>query len=229
MRMTPASDSALLVRFGESISLEAHRRVIALYQAFERRRDDRIRNLHPAYATLLIDFDPLSATHHELENLVLSLSSELEGPEIWGTEPIEIPVCYEAEFAPDLENVAQYLRMTPEQVVSLHASGEYRVYFLGFSPGFAYLGGLPQALRVPRLETPRTHVRAGSLGLAGEQTGIYPNDSPGGWQLIGRTPERMFDPSQDPASRLRPGDRIRFKRIGRGEFEQLARDQGRSD
>ena len=229
MRITAASDSALLVRFGESISLEAHRRVIALFQAFEQRHDDRIRNLHPAYASLLIDFDPLSATYHELENLVRSLSSDQEGPEVLVAEPTEIPVCYEAEFAPDLANVAQYLRLTPEQVVSLHAAGEYRVYFLGFSPGFAYLGGVSRALQVPRLETPRTHVRAGSLGLAGEQTGIYPNDSPGGWQLIGCTPERMFDPSQNQASRLRPGDRVRFKRISRLEFEQLARDQERSD
>ncbi len=229
MRITPASDSALLVRFGEGISLEAHSRVIALFQAFEQRHDDRIRNLHPAYASILIDFDPLSVTHHELENLVGWLSSELEGPEVLAAEAIEIPVCYEAEFAPDLANVAQYLGLTPEQIVTLHAAGEYRVYFLGFSPGFAYLGGVSQALRVPRLETPRTHVRAGSVGLAGEQTGIYPNDSPGGWQLIGCTPERMFDPSQNPASRLRPGDRVRFKPISRLEFEQLARDQERSD
>jgi inhibitor of KinA len=177
----------------------------------------------------LIDFDPLSATHHELESLVRSLSSAFENPEVWTAEPIEIPVCYEAEFAPDLANVAQHLRLPPEQVVALHAAAEYRVYFLGFSPGFAYLGGLSQALQVPRLETPRTHVRAGSVGLAGEQTGIYPNDSPGGWQLIGCTPQRMFDPSQNPAARLRPGDRVRFRRISRVEFDQLARDQERGD
>ena len=227
MRITPASDSALLVTFGDSISLEAHRRVITLFQAFEERQDGRIRNLHPAYASLLIEFYPLSSTHQELENLVLTLSSEVKGPEVATTEPIEIPVCYEAEFAPDLANVAQHLRLSTEQVVTLHAASEYRVYFLGFSPGFAYLGGVSQALQVPRLETPRTQVKAGSVGLAGEQTGIYPNDSPGGWQLIGRTPQRMFDPSQDPASRLRPGDRVRFRRINRAEFEQLARDQER--
>ncbi|HKR84476.1 MAG TPA: 5-oxoprolinase subunit PxpB, partial [Terriglobales bacterium] len=196
-----------------------------LFQALEQRRDPRIQNLHPAYASLLIDFYPLSATPDELESLILSLCSKLEGRQGVTAAAIEIPVCYEAEFAPDLENVAQHLRLSTEEVVTLHAAGEYRVYFLGFSPGFAYLGGLSQALQVPRLETPRTHVRAGSLGLAGEQTGIYPNDSPGGWQLIGRTPQRMFDPSQDSPSRLRPGDRVRFKRISRVEFEQLVRDQ----
>jgi KipI family sensor histidine kinase inhibitor len=225
MRITPASDSALLVTFGDSISFAAHLRVVALFQALEQRRDPRIQNLHPAYASLLIDFYPLSATQDELESLLLSLSSKFEDPQLLTAEPIEIPVCYEAEFAPDLANVAQHLRLSAEEVVTLHAAGEYRVYFLGFSPGFAYLGGLSPALQVPRLETPRTHVRAGSLGLAGEQTGIYPNDSPGGWQLIGCTPQRMFDPSQDPPSRLRPGDRVRFRRISRVEFEQLVRDQ----
>jgi|KBSMisStandDraft_5_1062788.scaffolds.fasta_scaffold00729_9 KipI family sensor histidine kinase inhibitor len=229
MRIIPASDSALLVTLDDRISLIAHNRVIALFQAFERRDDHRIRNLHPAYASLLIDFDPLSATHHEIEELVLSLSSQLEMPEVLTTELIEIPVCYDLEFAPDLANVAQHLRLGPEQVVALHAAGEYRVYFLGFSPGFAYLGGVPQALHVPRLATPRTHVKAGSVGLAGEQTGIYPNDSPGGWQVIGRTPQRMFDPSHVPASRLRPGDRVRFRRISGVEFEQLARDLERGD
>jgi inhibitor of KinA len=177
----------------------------------------------------LIDFDPLSATHQELESLVLSLSSKLETPEVLTSDLIEIPVCYDPEFAPDLANVAEHLRLSPEQVVTLHATGQYYVYFLGFSPGFAYLGGLPQALRVPRLATPRTLVRAGSVGLAGEQTGIYPNDSPGGWQLIGRTPQRMFDPLQNRASRLRPGDRVRFRGISRVEFEQLARDKEPGD
>jgi KipI family sensor histidine kinase inhibitor len=229
MRITPASDSGLLVTFDDRISLEAHSRVIALFQALEQQHDHRIRNLHPAYGSLLIDFDPLSATHHELGALVLSLSSEFEAPEALTTEPIEIPVCYDPEFAPDLTNVAQHLGLEPEQVAALHAAGEYRVYFLGFSPGFAYLGGVSQALQVPRLATPRTHVKAGSVGLAGEQTGIYPNDSPGGWQLIGRTPQRMFDPSQNPASRLLPGDRVRFRRITRVEFEQLSRDQERGD
>jgi inhibitor of KinA len=229
MRITPASDSALLVTFDDRVSLEAHTRVIALFRAFEQRHDQRVRNLHPAYASLLIDFDPLSATHQELESLVLSLSSKLETPEVLTSDLIEIPVCYDPEFAPDLANVAEHLRLSPEQVVTLHATGQYYVYFLGFSPGFAYLGGLPQALRVPRLATPRTLVRAGSVGLAGEQTGIYPNDSPGGWQLIGRTPQRMFDPLQNRASRLRPGDRVRFRGISRVEFEQLARDKEPGD
>lgn len=225
MRITAASDSALLVSFGDSISLEAHRKVLALFHAFEQRHDDRIRNLHPAYASLLIEFCPLRLTQDELESWVVSLGSELETPKAAPAQPIVIPVCYEPEFAPDLANVARYLKLSQEQVVTLHAAGDYLVYFLGFSPGFAYLGGLSPVLQVPRLETPRAHVGAGSVGLAGAQTGIYPNDSPGGWQLIGRTPQRMFDASRQPASRLRPGDRVRFRRISPIEFERLARNQ----
>lgn len=229
MRITPASDSALLVTFGDSISLEAHRQVIALFRAFENLRDDRIRNLNPAYTSLLIDFDPLSITHQEAENLVLSFDSKKGNGSLSEADTIEIPVCYEAEFGPDLASIAQRLQMTEEQVVALHTAGEYFVYFLGFSPGFSYMGGLSEKLHVPRMETPRTHVRAGSVGLAGQQTGIYPNDSPGGWQLIGCTPLRLFDPERMPASRLRPGDRVRFKRVTRLEFEQIARDQERGN
>src|SRR5690242_11915469 len=149
MRITPASDSGLLVTFDDRISFEAHSRVIALFHAFEQLHDQRIRNLHPAYASLLIDFDPLSATHDELETLILSLGSKLEVAEVLTAAPVEIPVCYDPEFAPDLANVAQHLGLGPEQVGTLHSAGEYRVYFLGFSPGFAYLGGVSQALQVP--------------------------------------------------------------------------------
>ena len=220
MRILPASDSALLVTFGDCISLEAHHNVIALFRALQQIRDPRIRNLHPAYASLLVDFDTLAITHREVETLVLSLSPETASGEVSAAEPTEIPVCYEAEFAPDLATVAEHLQFTEEQLVSLHAAGEYRVYFLGFSPGFAYMGGSAQ-IRVPRLDTPRVLVKAGSVGLAGEQTGIYPNDSPGGWQIIGRTPLRMFDPSRSPESRLRPGDRVRFRRITSADFMKM--------
>jgi KipI family sensor histidine kinase inhibitor len=225
MRIEPASDSALFISFGDSISLETHRRVVSLFHAVERVGDPRIRDLHPAYASLLIDFDPLQLTHEQLESLVapLILESSPSNPEASGL--IEIPVCYDREFAPDLATVAQHSSLTEEQVIATHWGGDYFVYFLGFSPGFAYLGGLASQLHVPRLVTPRKQVNAGSVGIAGAQTGIYPNSSPGGWHLIGRTPLRMFDASADPPSRLQPGDRVRFRRIDRGEFDRLARQQ----
>ena len=222
MRITLASDSALFITFGDGISVETSRQVIALFRALERLRDHRIRNLHPAYSSLLIDFDPLSASHQELEGVVLSLESQSETLQQEASQLIEIPVCYDPEYGPDLMFVAQHAQLTEEQVIAMHSTGEYSVCFLGFSPGFAYLGGLCSQLHVPRRATPRKHVAAGSLGIAGGQTGIYPNDSPGGWQLIGRIPLRMFDPAVDPPSRLRPGDRVQFRRINRQEFDQLS-------
>jgi KipI family sensor histidine kinase inhibitor len=225
MRIAPASDSALFISFGDSISLETHRRVISLFRAVERLRDPYIRNLHPGYTSLVIDFDPLQLTHEHLESLVGPLILESSASELEASRVAEIPVCYEREFAPDLATVAQHAALTEEQVIATHSRGDYFVCFLGFSPGFAYLGGLAGQLHVPRLVTPRKHVNSGSVGIAGAQTGIYPNDSPGGWQLIGRTPLRMFDASADPPSRLQPGDRVRFRRIDHSEFGRLARQQ----
>ena len=229
MRVEAASDSALFISFADSISLETHRRVVALFHAVEGLRDryPGIRNLHPAYSSLLIDFDPLQLTHEQLESLVAPLIVESVPSNLRRSGLIQIPVCYDREFAPDLATVAQHSLLTEEQVIATHADGDYFVYFLGFSAGFAYLGGLASPLHVPRMVTPRKQVEAGSVGIGGAQTGIYPNASPGGWQLIGRTPLRMFDASTSPPSRLQPGDRVRFRRIDRDEFDRLAREQER--
>jgi KipI family sensor histidine kinase inhibitor len=225
MRIAPASDSALFIGFGDSISLETHRRVISLLRAVERLRNPYIRNLHPGYTSLVIDFDPLQLTHEQVESLVGPLILEPLPSDLENNCAVEIPVCYDREFAPDLATVAQFASLTEEQVIATHSSGDYFVCFLGFSPGFAYLGGLAGQLHVPRLVTPRKQVNSGSVGIAGVQTGIYPNDSPGGWQLIGRTPLRMFDASAELPSRLQPGDRVRFRRIDQSEFARLARQQ----
>lgn len=139
---------------------------------------------------------------------------------------IEIPICCDPDFAPDLERVAHDAGLTSDAASDLHASAEYRVRFLGFSPGFAYMDGLPTPLHAPRLDSPRPRVRAGSVGIAGARTGIYPSDSPGGWRLIGATPLRMFDPAREDAALLSPGDRVRFRRITRAEFDALARGAG---
>ncbi len=146
----------------------------------------------------------------------------------WGDEPpaspartIEIPICSDPDLAPDLESVARAAGRTPEAAADLHASGEYTVRFLGFSPGFPYIDGLPEPLHTPRLNTPRPRVRTGSVGIAGARTGIYPQPSPGGWRLIGATPLRLFSPTDQPPAFLAPGDRVRFRRIERAEFDAL--------
>ncbi len=221
MKIIPASDSSLLVVFGNAISPALHERVIALFRAFHARQDPRIRNLHPGYASLLIDFDPLRLTHGELTSVVQQLASLSDSVAHGSTDVVTIPVCYDAEFGPDLSDVAQHAGLSVEDVVRLHSSPTYLVYFLGFSPGFVYLGGLPEILHTPRLATPRPSIAGGSVGIAGSQTGIYPVDSPGGWKLIGRTPLRMFDPEATPPTRLQPGDRVRFAAIDRETFEEF--------
>jgi len=222
IKIIRASDSSLLVEFESVIDPALHQRVLNLFRAFLAKRDPRIRNLHPAYASLLIDFYPLQVGHEDLESQALALceAEKIERDE--SPRVLIIPVCYDTEFGLDLADVAKHNSLTADEVIRLHTESDYLVYFLGFSPGFAYLGGLPPKLRTPRLTTPRTGVPAGSVGIAGDQTGVYPVDSPGGWRLIGRTPLRMFDPSATPPTRLQAGDQVRFASISRAEFERLA-------
>jgi KipI family sensor histidine kinase inhibitor len=169
-----------------------------------------ILNLHPAYTSVLVDFDPRLRSHAQVEALIrAALASQAdEAP----PEPryVEIPVYYGGESGPDLGDVARHTGLSEERVVELHAAAEYLVYFAGFATCFPYLGGLPPELATPRLPAPRKHVPAGSVAIGGAQAGIYPLASPGGWRLIGRTRRLLFDPSASPPSLLRMGDRVRF-------------------
>jgi KipI family sensor histidine kinase inhibitor len=218
MKIVPASDSSLLVVLGDLMSLDNHERVISLFRALHRLNDPRIRNLHPAYASILIDFDPLRLSHEEAISLIENLADD-ESQNGRAANVVTIPVCYDIEFGPDLHEVATHAKIPMREVIRLHSSATYRVHFLGFTPGFAYLGGLPETLHVPRLATPRKHVPAGSVAVAGSQAGIYPVDSPGGWRLIGRTPVRIFDPDATQPTRLKPGDLVEFSAIDRAAFD----------
>jgi KipI family sensor histidine kinase inhibitor len=208
----PASDRSLLVAFGDAITLETHQRIFLLTRALEGVRG--ILNLHPAYASLLVEFDPRWLDHAQVERL----AREREAVEETGEHEVEmrfveIPVRYGGEFGPDLEDVAQHTGLTPERVIEIHAGAEYLVYFLGFAPGFAYLGGLPRELATPRLSAPRKRVPAGSVAIGGNQTGVYPLESPGGWRIIGHTDAKLFDPGADEPVLLRMGDRLRFRSV----------------
>lgn len=221
MKFVPASDSSLLVAFGNSMSQEVQERVLALFHALQARQDECIRNLHPGYASLLIDFDPLAATHDEIAGLVEPLLTANYVAAEKNSEVVAIPVCYHTDFGPDLADVAAHTSLSLEEVVRVHSGADYRVCFLGFTAGFAFLGGMPEVLHTPRLATPRRAVPAGSVGIAGSQTGIYPTQTPGGWRLIGSTPLRMFNPQAQPPTRLQTGDQVRFSAISRDEFERL--------
>ena len=222
MRLVEASDSSLLVVFGDAISPELNRQAIQLFHRLQQDPDPRILNLHPAYATLLIDFDPLRLPADELRARVLELAETGGASSAEAARaPVKIPVCYGGELGPDLGDVAQHCGLSPEQVVERHSGTVYTVYFIGFSPGFPYMGGLPESLATPRLKTPRTSVPARSVGIGGSQTGLYPMQWSGGWRLLGRTPLRMFDPAANPPSRLQPGDLAKFEPITRETFDAM--------
>ena len=215
----PAGDSALLVSFGEVIEEGVNLRVHAIARALENASPEWLVEVVPAYSSLLVIYDPLKASYSEIETSVKAfLNAELE--EFQG-RLIEVPVVYGGEHGPDLEFVAEYNGLTPEEVIEIHSRPIYRVYFLGFLPGFAYLGDMDERIATPRLEKPRLKVPAGSVGIAGKQTGWYAIESPGGWRIIGRTPLRLFNPSKEQPTLVQPGDRVKFVPIGEEEFEEL--------
>jgi inhibitor of KinA len=218
MVVNAASDRSLLVTFGDAISLDVHHRVAALTHSLQRQPLPGVRNIHPAYCSILIVYDPLTTTAAAIETALRErdfANAPVDG------RVVEIPVCYGGEFGPDLDTLAALHQLDPQRVVELHTAPEYRVYFLGFTPGFAYLGGLAPELATPRLDTPRRHVAAGSVGIAGAQTGVYPFATPGGWRLIGRTPLTMFHPHREPMSLLAIGDRVRFTPISQERFREM--------
>jgi KipI family sensor histidine kinase inhibitor len=216
-----ASDQSLLVYFGEQITHEAHLGVVKLLRLLESRSVVGIRNLHPAYCSLLVKFDPLVLSHGEVETIVHSCLERFDDVRLPEPREVEIPVCYGGELGPDLNDVAAIQGMTAEQIIEMHSSVSYLVYFLGFVPGFAYLGGLPDALATARLASPRRKVPAGSVGIAGNQTGVYPFSTPGGWRLLGRTPVAIFQPERPDMSLLSIGDRVRFQPISIAEYNAL--------
>jgi len=213
-----ASDQSLLVSFGQQITLQGHQRVLKLLRLLQAEPVAAIRNLHPAYCSLLIKFDPLKLDHDQLQTALLRYLDRLEEAPIPEPQQIEIPVCYGGEFGPDLNDLAAMHGISPAQAIELHSSSTYIVYFLGFVPGFAYLGGLPPALASPRLETPRASVPLGSVGIGGNQTGVYPMATPGGWRLVGRTPMTMFRPDRPKMNILQIGDHVRFRPISKEQF-----------
>jgi inhibitor of KinA len=216
MRVVDASDRSLLLVLDDRISLAAHRNVLRLTPLLQ--SVPGVTNVHPAYASVLIDFDPRAIRHCDIERAAAELLAQAACAPAAEPRTVEIPVAYGGEYGPDLEAVAALTGHTPDEVVALHSGADYLVYFLGFSPGFPYLGGLPDSIAAPRLETPRRRVPAGSVAIGGRQTGIYPMASPGGWRIIGRTALPLFDPAGDPPVLLRMGDHVRFMALVRGSL-----------
>ena len=215
-RILPVGDAALTVEFGDQIRPDLNNKVYALERAINLSTLPGIVEMVPSYRSLLIAFDPLSSDLPAMKERIAALLPLLnEGEEVPSRE-VEIPVRYGGANGPDLAFVAEYNQLTPQEVIQLHTSRTYPIYMMGFTPGFPYLGGMDLRIAAPRLETPRTLVPAGSVGIAGEQTGIYSINSPGGWRIIGRTDMKLFNPTSETPFLLAPGDRIRFVAVGEG-------------
>lgn len=217
-RYLPAGDSALVVEVGDDISPVINQRIRGLLLALERQPLLGIREYLPTYRSLMVQYDPAVLWFEEVCAYVQQIETQIVAAPLPEPRIITVPVIYGGSYGPDLSFVAQHAGLTEAEVIALHAGREYLVYMLGFTPGFCYLGGLAEQLETPRLATPRTKIPAGSVGIAGKQTGMYPIDSPGGWQLIGRTPLRLFDPSRDPVVLIQAGNYVRFAPISEAEF-----------
>ena len=218
MRFRAASDQAVLVYLGEEIGLASHQRVCKLLRLLQEEPIAWLRNLQPAYCSLLVSFDPSQVDHHEVETTLRRYDQRAAKMALPQTRTVEIPVCYGGEFGPDLDELAATHELSLSRVIELHTSRTYHAYFLGFAPGFAYLGDLAPEIATPRLATPRKKVAAGSVGIAGTQTAVYPFATPGGWRLIGRTPLEMFRKDREPMGLISMGDEVRFRAITREEF-----------
>jgi inhibitor of KinA len=230
MQITPLGDSALMLVMGDAISESTHREVQAAWRALAAGSLPGVSEVTPAYTSVTIFYEArrvveAGAPEDEIvEWLSARVRERLKSPPKEAkAKPrvVDIPVCYGGDFGPDLGRVAAQARLSPEEVVKRHSAAKYRVHLIGFAPGFPYLGGLPKELVTPRHAKPRMSVPAGSVGIGGEQTGIYPQVTPGGWNLIGCTPLRLFRPGENPPVLLQAGDEVRFKPVAAEEFKRL--------
>ncbi len=220
--IAPLGDSALQITLGDRLDPLINIRVHGLARRIQAAAVSNLTDLVPAYATLTVHYDPLRWRFDALARTLAALIDTEDRLETDCGSEVVLPVCYGGRFGPDLEVVATHAGLSPEAVIQRHSAAVYRVYFLGFTPGFAYLGGLDPALATARRSTPRPAVAAGSVGIAGAQTGIYPHATPGGWQIIGRMPLKLFDPDRTPPCLLAPGDVLRFSAIDVSTFDALA-------
>ena len=215
-------DSALVVLFEPRVAPDIHASVLGAARAVHRRCGSSVRDVVIGYCTVTVFFDPLSVDRGWLESEMEQAVSEPPDATAAESALVDVPVCYGGDLGPDLADVAAFGGCSPEDVVALHSEVTYRVYLVGFVPGFAYMAEVNPKIAAPRRAIPRTAVPAGSVAIAGPQTGVYPSVTPGGWNVIGRTPVKPYDPSRAIPFLFQPGDRVRFHAIDRTEFDRLS-------
>ncbi|WP_042474794.1 5-oxoprolinase subunit PxpB [Bacillus ndiopicus] len=228
----PLNDCALLVVFGDSISITTHQEIQQFHKIIEQQPFQGMIEAVPSYTSICIYYDIVKVSNSPLrkhslsiyECIVTYLQKLLQKNEqfyVQTSRLIEIPVIYGGQFGPDLPFVAEYHQLSEEEIIERHTAQEYIVYMLGFAPGFAFLGGLDETIATPRKEVPRLAIPTGSVGIGGQQTGVYPFETPGGWQIIGRTPQALFLPDKYPPTYLQAGDRVRFKAISEQQWRDF--------
>ena len=223
MDLRPVGVSGVLAVLDDSISESTGAQVAALREAIADAHISGVEETIPAYASLLVTYDPFLTDYAALCETLRMLEKQLSASSVRSGRIVEIPVCYGGAYGEDLPFVARHAGLSEQEVITLHSAQPYRIYMLGFLPGFPYLGGLDERLHTPRLATPRTKIPAGSVGIGGKQTGIYPMESPGGWQLIGRTPLTLFAPGESLP--YAAGDSIRFVPVDEAEFARIRKDE----
>ena len=220
----PAGDSGILIQFGDRIDEDINRKVSSLCRTLEEHRIKGVMDMIPSYTSLLVVYDGSVTSYRKVLKKIQRLESGLtEDGGVKKRIVHHIPVCYDEAFAPDLKDVAAYAGLSQEEVIRLHCEREYLIYMLGFLPGFVYLGGLDQRIACPRLQSPRVKIPVGAVGIGGEQTGIYPLESPGGWRLIGSTPLKVYDAERKPPILYQMGEYIKFDPVGRQEYEDITK------
>lgn len=224
VRILTAGEQGLVVEFANCIEANINKQVHRLRNILLQQNQGEIKEIVPTYRSLLVYFEPMLITREQLADRVTRLISEAADDDsgVAVGKVISIPVCYGGEFGPDIGFVAQHNGITEAEVIKIHTSVPYLVYMLGFTPGFPYLGGMSERIATPRLQQPRTCIPAGSVGIAGSQTGFYPVESPGGWQLIGRTPIKAFNPKAENPFLFAAGDYLQFQPITVSEYEEIA-------
>ena len=225
-RIRLSGDRAILVEYGDAIDPAVNEKVRAVTALLKRGLPEGVEGVIPAYRNLSILYDPLVTSPDRILTHLLGLESRLREIEIPKPRVVEIPVLYGGDHGPDIGFVAEHNGLTVDEVIAIHAGTVYPIYMIGFTPGFCYLGGLDRRIHTPRRKTPRTLLPGGSVGIAEAQTGMYPVDSPGGWQIIGRTPLRLFAPERENPFLYDPGDRIRFVPITAAQYERIREQEG---
>ena len=221
-RFFPSGDNAFIIKAGNDISPEINDIIRRLTIRLNQEKKEFIIDVIPSYNELLIQYDPVKTPYREVLGYLKILCTDIENLPLPGAEIIYIPVVYGSEYGPDLKELSEFHKLSEEEIIHIHSSMDYRVYMLGFTPGFCYLGGMDERIATPRKKEPRTEIPAGSVGIANKQTGIYPVKSPGGWQLIGRTPVKLFNPEQEPAFLIEAGNYLRFFSITADEYQKIS-------